>query len=141
MVANSYSLLLQLSFFKIIKKGKKKAKCFEGEIHSYLVNSNIFMMITSTADFLNKSLYCLPAPFYFLVPALHKDIWVNIQEMVWNTGGGLSKVECRISMQNVRKWMPDSKGFYIYSKQFPDAGRPKSLLNTAVFGDLYFSAR
>lgn len=76
------------------------------------------MMITSTADFLNKRLCCLPVPFHFLVPALHKDVWVNSQEMVWNTGGGLSKLEYRIAMQNVRKWMPvrmpDSKGFYIY---------------------------
>lgn len=65
--------------------------------------------------------------------------------MVWNTGGGLSKLECRIAMQNVRKWMPvrmpDSKGFFVYSKQFPDAGRPKSLLNAGVFGDLHFSTR
>lgn len=117
MVANSYSLILQLSFFKIIKKGKKRTKCFEGEIHSYLVNY-IFMMTTSIANFLNKRLYCLPVPFHFLVPALHKDIWVNIQEMVWYTGGGLSKLECRIAMQNVKKWMPvrmpDAKGFYIY---------------------------
>lgn len=64
---------LQLSFF-LNNKRKKKAKCFKGEIHSYLLNCNIFMMTTSTADFLNKRLYCLPVPFHFLVPTLHKGI-------------------------------------------------------------------
>lgn len=123
MIANSVSLLLQISFFKIKKKkkGKKKInpKCFKGEIHSYLVNLNVFMTITSAADFLNKRLYCLPVPFHFLIPILHKDVRVNYSRNGFEIQeGGLSKLECRIAMQNVKKWMslrmPDSKGFYIY---------------------------
>lgn len=69
MIANSVSLLLKVSFYKIKHKGKKKrgggkfkkevikkGKCFKGEIHSSLVNLHIFMMITSTADSLNNKL-------------------------------------------------------------------------------------
>lgn len=123
MIANSVSLLLQVSFFKIKKKGKKKAKCFKGKIHSYLVNLNVFMTITSTADFLNKRLYCLPVPFHFLIPILHKDILVNYSRNGFEIQqGGLLKLECRIAMQNVRKWMSvrmaDSKGFYTYIDSF-----------------------
>lgn len=35
------------------------------------------MMITSTADFLNKRLCCLPVPFHFPIPILHKDVRVS----------------------------------------------------------------
>lgn len=109
--------LVQVSLKKK-KSNIKRTRCFTSEIHSYLVNSYIFMKITSAADFLNIRLYCLPVPLHFLIPNLHKDVWVNYSRNGFEIQhGSLSELECRVALQNVRKWMslrmPNSKGFYM----------------------------
>lgn len=120
---------------------EKKAKCFKGEIHSCLVNLNILMTITSTADFLNKRLCCLPVPFRFPIPILHKDVRVSFSRNGFEIQQGMQNCNAKCKEMDAcqNAWL--RRILYMYSKQCPDTSRPKSLLNTWVSGDLYFSTR
>lgn len=95
------------------------------------------MKITSAADFLNIRLYCLPVSLHFLIPILHKDVWVNYSRNGFEIQhGSLSELECRVALQNVRKWMSQNaqlqRILYVYIVSSFQISAGQSLLDIAL---------